>query len=116
MDVAGGFDGAGDTRGERFRDRIYMAYTETRSAKQGGRLVVRWSADKGRTWTAPKDIVAESRDAVSQFQPAVAVNKDGTVGVMWYDTRESNGREEFNVYFAPSADGREPWSPPAPTP
>src|SRR5262249_26257071 len=88
VDWPGGFDAAADTRGSRFHDRIYIVYSEWRAPNEGTRLVVRWSADHGQTWSAPKDLVA-TRPEVSQFQPAIAVNGDGTVGIMWYDTRDA---------------------------
>jgi hypothetical protein len=113
MDLGIAFDAAVDTRGSRFRDRMYVAYTEVRSPAEGGRLVARWSSDRGKTWSAPKDIVPETRARVSQFQPAVAVNKDGTVGVLWYDTRDAQGQETFDVFFTASTDGGETWAAPA---
>jgi hypothetical protein len=113
MDNGGGFDVAADANRTRFRDRMYMVYSEMRKADDGARIVARWSADKGATWSTPVNVAPESRAAVSQFQPAIAVNKDGTAAVIWYDTRDANGREEFNVYFAASVDGGRSWSTPA---
>jgi hypothetical protein len=40
-----------------------------------------------------------------QFQPVIAVNKDGVVAVSWYDTRDSKGGSEYHEYFAASVDG-----------
>lgn len=111
VDWPGGFDAAVDTRGKRFRDRIYVAYGEERSPDEGGRIVVRWSADHGATWSAPRDIVPKGGASSSQFQPAIAVNADGTVGVMWYDTRDVT--DGWNLYFSASTDGGETWAPPA---
>ena len=110
VDWPGGFDAAVDTRGTRFRDRMYVAYGEERSPEEGGRIVVRWSADRGATWSAPRDIVPRSGVSSSQFQPAIAVNADGTVGVMWYDTREVT--DGWNLYFSASTDGGDTWAPP----
>ena len=112
IDVGAGFDAAADTRGARFRDRMYVVYAETRAAGAGSRLVARWSSDRGKTWSAPKDIVPESRAQASQFQPAIAVNKDGTVGVLWYDTRDAREPDTFDVYFTASSDGGESWAAP----
>lgn len=111
VDWAGGFDAAVDARGTRYRDRIYIAYAEERSPDEGGRIAVRWSADRGTTWSAPRDIVPKSSATSSQFQPAIAVNADGTVGVMWYDTRDVT--DGWNLYFSASTDGGETWAPPA---
>ncbi|MBA3714084.1 MAG: hypothetical protein H0W76_16770 [Pyrinomonadaceae bacterium] len=52
--------------------------------------------------------------AASQFQPAVAVNHQGTVGVMWFDTRDlKNDDSEYHAYFTASVDGGESFLPPA---
>lgn len=111
VDWPGGFDAAVDTRGPRFRDRIYVVYCEGRSPNEGTRLVVRSSSDHGKTWSPPKDLIPESRITVSQFQPAIAVNADGAVGVMWYDTRDV-AADAWHLYFTASTDGGETWATP----
>ncbi len=110
VDWPGGFDAAVDTRGKRFRDRIYVAYGEERTPDEGGRIVVRWSADRGASWSAPRDIVPPNAVSSSQFQPAIAVNTDGAVGVMWFDTRGVT--DGWNLFFSASTDGGETWAPP----
>src|SRR5262249_30926228 len=42
----------------------------------------------------------------------IAVNRDGTVGVFWYDTRGLVGRDQWHVYFSASSDGGETFLPP----
>jgi len=112
VDWPGGFDAAADTRGGRFRDRIYIVYCEQRKPNEGTRLVIRTSSDHGATWSGPRDLVPESRTNVSQFQPAIAVNKDGAVGVMWYGTQDAPA-DGWNLYFTASTDGGESWAVPA---
>lgn len=49
-----------------------------------------------------------SPDAVAgseQYQPMIAVNNDGTVGIAWFDTREATDRDSYHLYFTASADG-----------
>jgi hypothetical protein len=111
VDWPGGFDAAADVKSTRFRDRLYMAYSEARPPNEGARLVFRASSDRGATWSAPRDIVPESRTSVSQFQPAIAVNADGNIGIMWYDTRDV-APDGWNLYFTASSDGGETWAPP----
>ena len=48
----------------------------------------------------------------SSFQPAVAVNRDGVLGVSWYDTRHAPSRFAFHQYFAASFDGGETFTSP----
>lgn len=44
--------------------------------------------------------------------PEVAVNKDGVVGVSWYDTRDTPGTAPgWDVRFAASNDGGKTWGP-----
>jgi len=112
VDWPGGFDAAADTHGTRFHDRIYIVYCEWRRPDEGTRLVIRTSNDRGATWSAPRDLVPESRASVSQFQPAIAVNNEGTVGVMWYGTQDAPA-DGWNLYFTASTDGGESWAPPA---
>ena len=75
--------------------------------------MLRYSSDHGITWSPPKDLFPETHAVVSQFQPALAVNRDGTVGILWFDTRETGSRDTYHVYFSASTDGGETWSAPA---
>jgi len=44
--------------------------------------------------------------------PVVAVNKDGVVGVSWYDTRDAAGKDKgWDVRFAASLDEGKTWNP-----
>jgi hypothetical protein len=49
-------------------------------------VVVSRSVDGGFTWSTPQRVSQESAD-VQSFLPAVSVNDDGTVGVLYYDFR-----------------------------
>lgn len=49
-------------------------------------VVISRSVDGGATWTAPQR-VSRGDAAVQSFLPAVSVNDDGTVGVLYYDFR-----------------------------
>jgi hypothetical protein len=89
---------------------MYIVYCEGRTPNEGTRIAFRWSADHGKTWSPPRDIVPERRGDVSQFQPAIAVNSDGTIGVMWYDTRDVI--DGWNLYFTASTDGGDTWATP----
>jgi hypothetical protein len=51
-------------------------------------VVMSKSLDKGLTWSAPVRVSPlEEDDGVQSFLPAVSVNADGTVGVLYYDFR-----------------------------
>jgi hypothetical protein len=43
--------------------------------------------------------------------PTVAVNKDGIVGVLWYDRRDSDDNLSYYARFSASTDGGATWLP-----
>jgi hypothetical protein len=50
-------------------------------------------------------------DAPVHFQPVVAVNREGVVGVMYYDRRDSANNLDWTVRFSASLDGGETFLP-----
>jgi len=92
----------------RHRDRIYAVWDQV-----SGRESDIWfvsSADKGRTWSAPTKINDNSPAAAGtppdfRMTPVVAVNKEGVVGVAWYDRRDDPSRRCWRYYFSASFDG-----------
>ena len=95
---------------ERFRDRAYAVWA---SYSQGlPRIVISWTDDRGSTWSDPGPVAPPGSPEVQQFQPAVAVNRDGVLGVSWYDTRHAPSRFAFHQYFTASFDGGETFSAP----
>jgi hypothetical protein len=89
----------------RFRDRIYAAWDELEGDRF--RLMLTWSSDRGKTWTKPKPIDPDAPEYASQFQPMIAVNSEGILGVMWYDNDGFPKRDQFAVSFSTSLDGGE---------
>jgi hypothetical protein len=94
-----------DVRSARYRDRIYAAMPDRRWAGGKLRVAVVWSADRGATWSTPRMVDAQAPAHASQYLPAIAVNGDGVVGVMWLDTRASQTDDASDVYFSASLDG-----------
>jgi hypothetical protein len=103
-----GFDAANDLSTGKFRDRMYVTYSETKSGSEN-RIMVRHSSDRGATWSTPKEIAPLTGSNLSQFNPSIAVNKDGVVGIMWLDTRASAARDKWDAYFTASTDGGDRW-------
>lgn len=68
------------------------------------RLWISSSSDRGESWTSPQLIDPAPQSDGCQYQCAVAVNRDGVVGVVWFDTRGHPGRAAYDVYFAASSD------------
>lgn len=100
--------------GTRFSDRIYAVWQDIDSV-QNSTILISWSADHGETWTSPVPIDSSSainshenaaiRRAPRQAVPMVAVNRDGIVGVAWFDGRNAPANSGYDVYFTASLDG-----------
>jgi hypothetical protein len=97
-----------------FRDRLYAAWVDARSGRGEIRFSV--SSDKGKTWSSswvisdnwPRDARGESPDA---FMPYLAVNRNGVVGIMWYDRRDHPNDFGYDARFSASMDGGDSFSP-----
>jgi hypothetical protein len=68
--------------------RLYIAWQDANANSQGrtGIFVAR-SLDGGATWSTPMRVNQGTSASVQAFLPTVAVNQDGTVGVLFYDFR-----------------------------
>ena len=95
---------------ERFRDRVYAVWPDYSEGLP--RIVVARTDDRGSSWSEPREVAPGGAEGVQQFQPAVAVNGDGVLGVTWYDTREAPSEFAFHQYFAASFDGGDSFTAP----
>jgi hypothetical protein len=99
---------AADTSpGSPFRDRIYVVWDDTTAGESNIWLI--WSADKGRTWSAPARVNDNPRATNGpvdfRMTPVVHTNRDGVVGIAWYDRRDDPARRCWKQYFTASLDG-----------
>jgi hypothetical protein len=85
-----------------FRDRLYAVWTDFREVP---RLVATISTDAGKTWSPPRPIDPQGAAGSSQFQPMLAANGSGAVGVLWFDTRNFPQRDRYEAFFSASIDG-----------
>lgn len=86
---------------------VYAAYENSSSPTAGGIGIVK-SSDGGRTWTT---ITLPGVSAFA-FEPAIAVDKHGTVGVIWYDLRNDRPGDTAttaDLWFSSSKDGSVTW-------
>lgn len=93
-----------------YRDRLYLAWPDRRSGRS--KVVLTYSTDKGRTWSAtrvPTDNPA--RDTTDQFMPTLTVNRNGVVGLLFYDRRDNPDNRAFHARFTASLDGGLTWLP-----
>jgi hypothetical protein len=97
-----------DTEGK-FRDRLYASWIQLEGERF--RLVLSWSADRGKTWSKPKLVDPNISADASQYQQMVAVNPEGVLGVFWYSTEGFPKGDQFHVYFTASTDGGETFLP-----
>jgi len=106
-----------------FRNRLYVAWGDDRSGRY--EIYLSHSNDKAKTWSKPRVINDDREWPAQQARNRgpdhglvnVAVNKDGVVGVLWYDRRDIP-REMQNLRsggwytrFRASLDGGETWLP-----
>jgi hypothetical protein len=86
---------------------VYVAFEDSTSPSSGAIGLAR-SRDGGRTWTsAPLPGVS-----AYAFEPSVAVDAHGTVGVTWYDLRNDRAGDAAltaDVRFAQSGDRGATW-------
>ena len=97
-----------------FRDRLYVVWPDRRSGRD--EILMAYSSDSGRTWSRPVTInddraPAARRNGPDHFMPIVAVNKEGVVGVSWYDRRDHADNAGWDIRFSASLDGGDTWSP-----
>ncbi len=91
-----------------YKDRIYLAWVDY----DGNKSVIKeaYSKDLGNTWSTPV-AVNDNVNEGSPANPAIAVNKDGTVAVIFNDRRDDPKSSCFQLYLAVSLDGGETFLP-----
>jgi hypothetical protein len=88
---------------------VYIAWDRPSSATSGT-IDIAKSGDGGLTWSGPTPLPGVTTFA---FEPAITVDKHGTVGVLWYDHRNDSPGDlalTTDVWFAHSDDGGRSWS------
>ena len=101
-----------------FLDRLYATWFQTRDSTHGRAtdIMVAYSPDGGTSWSNPVRVnddpgVLDSTRWAVHVMPTIAVNRDGIVGLMWYDRRDNPNDPGYSVRFSASLDGGETWSP-----
>ncbi len=100
-----------------FRERVYAVWPDAR-LEWRTQIFFAYSDDMGQTWSAPRVVSDDGRDLKpgdlpNNFMPMVAVNKNGIVGVSWYDRRDNRDNLGYWVRFSASLDGGATWLPSA---
>lgn len=100
------WDRSGGTHG----DNIYVVWDQVSGGTSD--IWLRRSTDGGRRWSEPlrindNDAPAPGSPLDDRMIPVVEVNRDGVVGVAWYDRRRDDTRRCWELFFASSSDGGE---------
>jgi hypothetical protein len=87
------------SKGE-FGGRVYVAWRQAERADSVGQIMLTWSGDSGRTWSKPVRVDDAVNRGSEALLSAIAVNKDGTVGLLWMEHWSKP-----SWHFAASLDG-----------
>lgn len=95
-----------------FGGSIYAAWTDTYAAEDETnannnhtRIQVARSRDGGATWNVVTPHEIADQNTVDRWNQWLAVGRDGTVHIIFYDTRNSVGRTGVDLYYSFSTDG-----------
>jgi hypothetical protein len=91
-----------------YKDRLYVVWDDVSTGESN--IWLTWSADQGRTWSPRVRVNDNTRARAGgpvdfRMTPVVSVNKNGVVGIAWYDRRDDPARRCWKKYFAASLDG-----------
>jgi len=98
---------------ERFAGRWYVAMSATLSFEgeawsfedgSPSDVYVMYSDDSGESWSTPTRVTDNVRPTLVS-RAMLTVNRDGALGVAWYDGRNGSAEECYDVYFSLSMDG-----------
>ena len=91
-----------------YRNRIYELWITAKGSGEG--IMLRYSNDQGRTWTEPRRVASVSREGGKQYLPMAAVNRDGVLGVVYFESHAPEN-DTYDVFFTASRDGGDSFLP-----
>lgn len=99
-----------DRSGGRYNDRLYVTWPDRRTGR--AKVYFSYSTDLGKTWSQARVVTDNPpSDTTDQFMPTVAVNKNGVLGMLYYDRRENPDNRSYYARFSASLDGGVSWLP-----
>ncbi|HEV8197956.1 MAG TPA: sialidase family protein [Gemmatimonadales bacterium] len=90
------------TRGAH-RGRIFLVWSDWDAGRNVNVIRLGWSDDLGKSWKS--SVVNDDSSGRDPGNPAVAVSRDGVVGVIWNDRRDDPNNQCWRLYAAVSTDG-----------
>ncbi|MEM7353823.1 MAG: hypothetical protein AAF657_23690 [Acidobacteriota bacterium] len=101
-----------------FAGSIYAAWTDSTGptgnnpVNNHARIQVAYSRDGGNTWTVTTPHESADQLQVDRWHQWLSVGNDGTVHVIFYDTRRDPSRTSVDIFYSFSTDGAQSWSTP----
>ena len=101
-----------------FGGSVYAAWSDTVGPETGSaatnhsRITVGYSRDGGNTWNTSTPHETADALEVDRFHQWLSVGPDGTVHVIYYDTRRDATRRSVDIFYSYSTDGAVTWSTP----
>ncbi|NND71207.1 MAG: T9SS type A sorting domain-containing protein [Rhodothermales bacterium] len=102
---------ATDTTNGFYGGSLYAAWTDATAPTSGtaannhGRIQVAYSRDSGATWSVVTPHETLDANIVDRWHQWLTVSADGTVHVVFYDTRNDLTRASVDFYHSQSSDG-----------
>ncbi len=107
---------ATDLSGGPFRNTVYVTWVDSVGAPGGNpnnnhaTVQVAFSRNNGATWTIRTPHPLVDIFGVDRFHPWIAVGPDGTVHLVFYDTRRDGTRRSVDLFYTFSENGGVNWS------
>jgi hypothetical protein len=95
---------------ERHRDLICALWLEGKG-KNAVHVMLKYSSDRGRTWSEPRKVATVPKEGTRQYLPMATFNRDGVLGIIWFETLPP-GNTLYDVFFTASLDGGASFLPP----
>ncbi|MDQ7005646.1 MAG: sialidase family protein [Acidobacteriota bacterium] len=102
-----------------YADSIYLSWADATSPPTGdpasnhSHIQVAYTHDGGATWTLTTPHETDDALTVDRWQSFLAVGPDGTVHLVFHDTRRSADRSGSDIFYTYSTDGAQTWSAPS---
>jgi hypothetical protein len=92
-----------------YRGRLYLVWTDWDAERKTYVVRLARSSDLGKSWTT--SVVNDNTNGRDPGNPALAVNRDGIVGVVWNDRRDDAKNQCWRLYGTISTNGGESFLP-----